>query len=336
MLSSTATEIQNQYNAGQRDFPNLQLRREDLHGLNLKNANLQGADFSYTNLRDVDLSGADLRDAYFNEADLTGANLENAILTNASLVKTYLIKANLTSADLQNAYLSGAYLTRGNLEKALLQGAYFNGTQLTGAKLTNAIYDDKTQFDHTVNIKKLGLILADQMKQEQSPQVSQKEENINTINGEVEEKSNGDISNVINHPAEVQVTIEALVKMLNHLMETGQRYLGKTMTVRYWKSSKPKTDWVNEFDIDESSNVTYIGVQNTPLSSEQLEDAREWIIAFVKACSMIMQNYTEMLDPKFLAFPIIPKNSGKKTAKVTSIRPPAASQPIQPTRLVAV
>jgi uncharacterized protein YjbI with pentapeptide repeats len=320
MLSSIATEIQNQYNAGQRDFSNLQLRREDLHGLNLKNANLQGADFSYANLRNVDFSGADLRDVYFNEADLTGANLEKANLTNASLVKTYLIKTNLQSANLQNTYLSGAYLTRGNLENALLQEAYFNGTQLTGAKLTNAIYDNKTRFDHTVNIKKLGLLSVEEAKEKNLSQSLEIEENFAGINNNLEDN---------------QVSIDALVKMFNHLIKTGQRYLGEKMTVRYWKSSKPNADWVNEFEIDNSAKVTYIGSQNTPLSDEQLEDARIWIIAFVKSCSMIVQNYTEMLDPKFLAFSIVPKNEGKKTANLKSIRS-AISQPIQSSRLIAV
>lgn len=306
MLSSTATEIQNKYNAGQRDFPNLQLRREDLHGLSLKNANLQGADFSYANLRNADLSGADLRNAYFNEADLTGANLENANLANASLVKTYLIKVNLQGANLQEAYLSGAYLTKGNLENALLQGAYFNGTQLTGAKLTNGKYNQKTKFDHTVNLSKLGLVSEEQAQPKTSSQVVEK-------------------SSVVSSNIDKEVRIDELVKMLNHLLETGQRYLGPTMTTRYWKSAKPDTDWVNQFELDSASKIIYTGTQDTPLSGEQLEEARRWIIAFVKSCSMIIQNYTEMLDPEKLAFPIVGKNGVKKTANLRSV---PSAQPI--------
>lgn len=301
MLNSNAIEIKNQYNAGQRDFANLQLRRADLRGLDLSNANFKGADFSYANLRDVNFSGADLREAYFNEADLTGANLQGANLSQASLVKTYLIKSNLQQANLQNAYLSGAYLTKGNLENALLQGAYFNGTQLTGAKFTNAIYDEKTKFDHTVNLEKLGLKTVEQARLEANSKII---ENDDLITPE-ETPIHG-------------VTISAVVKMFNHLLKTSYHYLGGTMTLRYWKSSRPQVDWLNNFEIDNSAKLTYIGDQETPLSDEQLNVIREWIIGFVKSCSMIIQNYTQMLDPQFLAFPIVSEEMRKKTPNVKS------------------
>ncbi len=298
MLSSNALDIQKQYDDGKRDFQKLQLRRMDLRSLNLKDANLRGTDLSYTNLRNSNLTGADLRDVYLNEADLTGANLSQANLSQASLIKTYLIKANLTEANLKKAYLTGAYLTKANLRGALLQGSYFNNAQLSGATLTDAYYDKTTCFDPTIDPAKLGLKDSDKIL----PFLDSVYLTSKTSQSDVE--FDIDVSSV---------SIEALVKMFNHLTETSNHYLGSMMTIRYWKSAGSEVEWYQEFAINSSAKVTYMGSQQTPLTPLQLEAYREWIIAFVKSCSLIIQNYTTLLKPEFLAFPIGPSTTGKKT-----------------------
>lgn len=97
-----------------KDLSNLNLEVANLSRANLKNANLRG-----TNLRTADLTGADL-----TGADLSGANLEGANLSNTVLEKTNLSNGNLTNADLAGAKLEGA-----NLIGAKKEGAKFNGTQ---------------------------------------------------------------------------------------------------------------------------------------------------------------------------------------------------------------
>ncbi len=84
------------------------------------------------------------------------------------------------------------------------------------------------------------------------------------------------------------------------------------MTIRYWKSTRPQEDWLKDFSIDNTVRVSYTGVQETPLTSAQLASAREWVIAFVKSCSSIIQNYTQMLNPEFLAFPLASSSTPEK------------------------
>ena len=108
-LSSEAAELKQKYATGERNFRRLDLRNQNLAGLELT-----GANFSHSNL-----SGAKL-----NGTQLSGANLSHANLTNAILIDTDLRNANLTHVN-----LSGANIT---------------GTKLTGARLRGAIMPDGT------------------------------------------------------------------------------------------------------------------------------------------------------------------------------------------------
>ncbi|MBR8830717.1 MAG: hypothetical protein N5P05_000782 [Chroococcopsis gigantea SAG 12.99] len=266
--NSTAIELRQKYEAGERDFTNLQQRRGDLRGLNLSGANLKGADLSYANLRDVDLSNADLRGVYFNEADLSGANLAGANLQGASLIKAYLIKANLSSANLQAAYFTGAYLTKANLTDADLTGTYLNGAQLTGANLTGAHYTSCTHFDPGFNVQKF------QLKKEY---------------GQGQEVG--------------KITWQELLDSFNHLSEISSRYLGSTMTVKNWESTKPPGEISREVTINKKAQFTGDKPQQV-LTDLQKQQAKVWVQSFVKCCSAIVQDFPNLIDTKQMVFPL--------------------------------
>ncbi|WP_013322714.1 pentapeptide repeat-containing protein [Gloeothece verrucosa] len=262
-------DLKNKYDAGERNFSKIELRRVDLRGFNLSQANFKGADFSYANLREVDFSGADLSEAFFNEADLTGANLQEANLQGSYLMKAYLMKTNLQSANLSKAYLTGAYLSKSNLTNANLTGAYLNGSKLNGADLTGLIYDATTRFDVNFNPNK------------------------------IESKKNIARSTSL---LDLKVTVEDLLNMFNHLSQISNRYLGNTMTVRYWENARPQSEWLNHFQVKPSAQIQFVGTHKGYLDVSQLRLAQEWVNRFIKVCSQIIQDYPKMIDRKQFVF----------------------------------
>jgi uncharacterized protein YjbI with pentapeptide repeats len=125
------------------------LRRADLAGACLREADLNQANFSGANLAEANLSRADLDRANLSGAnlfmaDISGANLAAADLHTANLPKSNLKDANLIAANLRIANLSGADLRDANFFRAsLIQAdlceANLHGTNFTGANLTDLI-----------------------------------------------------------------------------------------------------------------------------------------------------------------------------------------------------
>jgi uncharacterized protein YjbI with pentapeptide repeats len=271
VCSSAAIDIQQKYQMGQRQFSTVQMRGADLRGLNLSGANLRGADLSGANLRDVNLSGADLSGAFLNEADLSGANLEGANLEGASLIKAYLIKANLQFANLASAYLTGAYLTKSCLQHADLSGTYLNGTQLTGADLTGARYDGRTRFDSHLDPRKLGLHKDGVPPEPELP---------------------------------ASLSVGELLESMNHLGTVSARYLGQKMTLRYWESSRPAGEGLQDLVLDASAQFSWKGDEGSSLDRERVQLAKAWIDGFTRSCSLILGDFSKMLDPERLCLPI--------------------------------
>ncbi len=276
--SQNAIDLSTRYEQGQRNFQDIQLRRADLRGLNLSNTDFCGVDLSYANLRNVDFTGADLREAYLNEADLTGVNLTGANLQGASLIKIYLIKANCYQSNFTGAYLTGAYLTKANFKEAKFNGAYLNGAKLTGAELRDACYDQQTRFDTSFDPETVFMKLGKNKKKSFiSPQKilafkTKAKPNIPTI------------------------TIEQLLEIFNHLTKVSRRYLGKTMTKKYWQSSRPVFEWLDNFEMTESTEIIFDGELDTVLTATKLQWLQAWLKTFIKNCSQIIQSYPTMLD----------------------------------------
>jgi uncharacterized protein YjbI with pentapeptide repeats len=91
-----------------------------------------------TNLRRADLAGAWLHDANLVRADLREANLTKALAPNTDFRSAHLECATLTKAELSGANLKELYLVRANLRGARLIGADLRGAILCDADLTEA------------------------------------------------------------------------------------------------------------------------------------------------------------------------------------------------------
>lgn len=255
-------EVQKRYEQGQRDFSKMQLRRADLRGVNLSGINLQGADLSYANLREADLSYADLRECYLNEANLIGTKFKGANLEGAYLIKAYVTRANFQEACLKGAFFTGAYLTKVNLNKADLTGAYLTGADVKGAYLKGAFYNEKTCF----------------------------EPGFNPISAGMEKKS------ALNTPRKQKVTVEELVATFNLVTHCSKQYLGSSLTEKYFESSRPSFDWLENFQINKSAQITFSGVRGSVVTTLQLKWFEKWVNSFIKNCSLIVHDFPHIIE----------------------------------------
>lgn len=306
--SQEAITIKTRYEGGERNFQEFQLRRADLRGLDLQNTDFRGVDLSCANLRDVNFRGADLREAYLNEADLTGTNFSGANLEGASLIKTYLIKANCYQTNLKGVYLTGAYLTKTSFKEANLAGAYLNGAKLTGAYLEDAYYDQTTRFDISFNPKKVRMTKID---------------NNNNIIEEAKEKDEN-----LTSVTDQEITVQEILDIFNHLVQISRRYIGKTMTQKYWEASRPVFEWLELFEINSAGEISFNGDLETLINSTKFQWLQAWFKTFIQSCSQIFHNYPKMLDEHLVKRVILPdpikKNdqpsSSKKPNFLTSVK----------------
>jgi len=124
------------------DLSNIQLKRGDQPGLDLK-----GLDLTNVDLIGVDLIGVDLENTNFNFTNLQGTNFSGAILENNSFIEAKLNDAKLNGlklngfnfyrADLTGADLTGADLTGANITEAIFNGTIINGTKFSPNALTS-------------------------------------------------------------------------------------------------------------------------------------------------------------------------------------------------------
>lgn len=123
------------------DLRQANLQSLDLTGLRLSGAMLRGAQLQGAVLRWTKLQGAELIEAELQEADLRWAELHGAHLGQAELQGADLREAKLQGTSLFMAKLQGAYLCG-----AELQGAVFRWAKLQGADLSEAAFDEITDF----------------------------------------------------------------------------------------------------------------------------------------------------------------------------------------------
>ena len=275
----SSAEIQKRYALGERDFEQAQLRKVALNEIDLSHANLSGADLSYADLSRANLSDADLQEAYLNGTVLEEAKLREANLSKAYLTRANLKGAELAKANLQEAKLNGAVLEGANLTEAKLNGAYLIKANFSGANLNAA--DLRTNLS---GVALEGAYYSDRTAFEPD-------------------------FDPISVGMQKSITMEVLLSILNYLYQCGQHYLGDTLTASYLKSSCPDFEWLNQFQINRSKQITFAGTLSAPASASQLQQFQEWIDTFVGSCSQIVQDFPATLDRGRLTVAIAPPAS---------------------------
>lgn len=132
-----------------------------LIGAKLRKANLKGVE-----LFDANMEGAILPEAILEEATIRTANFNKAILWKAKLRKAHLYGTSFVGADLRSANLNGAMMVGTNLQSADLYDAILSEADLRGAKLDNAKlykarYSRKTIWPEGFDYKAAGAILVE-------------------------------------------------------------------------------------------------------------------------------------------------------------------------------
>lgn len=273
-----AIQLCEQYSLENRHFEKAQLKEANLEKAYLYEINLSDSNLQYANLRESSLVKANLSRANFTGANLSGANLCRANLTDANFCSGDLSRANLTGANLYRAKFSHANLSQAsflitklgdenNISKninsseisqsvtvdfrfANLTGASFIGVNLNSANVEGAIYDDNTIFSPSFDPISARMIHIRMMQ---------------------------------------TFAIEELLSQFNNLFSKSKRYLGTSITTKYFNASRPEFSWLNQFQINKKNKISYVGTVSSLISHEQLYYFQRWIDSFTESYSKIIK-----------------------------------------------
>ncbi len=249
-------EFCKQYSLGKREFHEMKLQRADLSRKILSQVDLRNADLNHANLKKADLSYADLRQSCLIRVELSGANLTGANLACADLSKVNFALAELREANLNGACLNKAYLTGANLILVDLSYADLTGTYLIGADLSEANLSGAF-YDNDTSFPL----------------------NFDPIRAGMRQK----------------YTVKELLDRFSPICNSSSRYLGNIMTAKYFHSSRPNFEWLNQFEINKSNQITFEGSLEDSVSPLQLRWFQAWINNFIESCSQIIKDFSKLI-----------------------------------------
>lgn len=128
------------WNGWRQENPDVKprLRRADLGGAMLRNANLAGAQLGGANLRGADLFKANLSSANLRGVDFGGACLNRAGMRRSFLRGALFLQTDLRNADLSHADLAGTVFNRADLRSARFEGTALIETVFANCRLSEA------------------------------------------------------------------------------------------------------------------------------------------------------------------------------------------------------
>jgi hypothetical protein len=97
---------------------------------------------------------------------------------------------------------------------------------------------------------------------------------------------------------EAQISLEELLLALNQLSQFATQYLGITVVTNYWKSTRPAIEWLNQFQVDRSAQITCpesnlnLAAKITP---DQQQWMQEWTMGFIQRCSRVIRDFPELV-----------------------------------------
>ena len=118
------------------EIPKIELRFQDLSGLNFEYINLSNSDFRWSNFDTANISNVDFTRANLSYTDLSGRNMTGTILTGAIISYTNFTGVDLSDKDLTGTILKGVDLSNVDLSGTILTGADLSHTNLTGVDLS--------------------------------------------------------------------------------------------------------------------------------------------------------------------------------------------------------
>jgi len=90
--------------------------------------------------------------------------------------------------------------------------------------------------------------------------------------------------------------LDELLTALNKLSIFTTQYLGKVVVTNYWKSTRPESSWLSEFEIDRSGNISHPKQSAIVCTTEQHTQIKLWVSVYIKRCKQVIRNFDQMLD----------------------------------------
>ncbi len=90
--------------------------------------------------------------------------------------------------------------------------------------------------------------------------------------------------------------LDELLIALNKLSNFTTQYLGKVVVTNYWKSSRPDSSWLAEFEVDRSGQISHPKQAVIACNPEQIQQIQLWVAAYIKRCKQVIRNFDQMLD----------------------------------------
>jgi hypothetical protein len=99
-------------------------------------------------------------------------------------------------------------------------------------------------------------------------------------------------------------TLKEFVAALNVLSHFTTKYLGTAVIVNYLKTSRPRNDWLQSFEIDRGARIQVPNAANQdmsqPISPEQLQLLRNWVHSFVERCTRVIRDLPQLVHQSAL------------------------------------
>jgi uncharacterized protein YjbI with pentapeptide repeats len=235
----------------------------DFGDISLRASCLSYAMLRRSKLREVDLQQADLRGIDLSEANLSRSDLAHADLRGATLNSAMLFMANLDGANLQGADLSEASLDISTLSQANLQGANLCGTYLCGIDLSQA-----------------------QLQGAYFNEKTQFDAHFDPIAAGMR--------------TDITLTMTDLLAHLNQVSKCASRYLGNSMTAKYWEKSRLDNPYVAACQIDATGKLSHTELCAEPVSFLHLQWTQRWLNQFIGHGSLIFQDLPDIVAQKEL------------------------------------
>lgn len=95
-------------------------------------------------------------------------------------------------------------------------------------------------------------------------------------------------------------TLKDMLAAMNELSKFTTQYLGATVVTNYWKTTRPSIDWLNQFEVERSAQIsppTQIP-GTTKLTDDQQQWIRTWVDAFIQRCSKVIRDFPKSVRQK--------------------------------------
>ncbi|MGG6269787.1 hypothetical protein ACQ4M3_30510 [Leptolyngbya sp. AN03gr2] len=98
-------------------------------------------------------------------------------------------------------------------------------------------------------------------------------------------------------------TLKDLIEAFNQLSQFTTRYLGIAVITNYLKSSRPAIEWMEQFQVNRSGQITLIGEPSEleqSVSVQEQEWFRHWVAQFIRRCSQAVRDYAALVEQNAL------------------------------------